>query len=135
MHYEDHGFEVDEEGDRMVDASKGRASNYTMPKDILLCNTWLSVSMDAAIATDQTTYTYWFRMKEHFDARNTTGIEHTNRSIQSRWSLINSDCMKWGSALLAVDRMNPSGSNDKDRVTPFLCFVALIILCITCLLV
>ncbi|KAE8799847.1 Alternative oxidase 1a, mitochondrial [Hordeum vulgare] len=44
---DDHEFEVDEDGEGIVDAPKGRAGNYTMDEDVLLCNTWLKVSRDA----------------------------------------------------------------------------------------
>ena len=68
VHEDDHEFEVDEEGEGMVGAPKGRAANYTVEEDVVLCNTWLYVSMDSTVATDQTRDTYWFRMKEYFDA-------------------------------------------------------------------
>src|SRR4051812_46021499 len=69
MHEDDQEFEVDEDGEGLVGAlAKGRASSYTVHEDILLCKTWLHVSKDATIATDQTRDTYWSRMKEHFDA-------------------------------------------------------------------
>uniref|UniRef100_A0A453HUS5 Uncharacterized protein n=1 Tax=Aegilops tauschii subsp. strangulata TaxID=200361 RepID=A0A453HUS5_AEGTS len=47
VHEDDHEFEVDEDGEGIADAPKGGAGNYAMEGDILLCNTWLHVSMDA----------------------------------------------------------------------------------------
>ncbi|KAE8817902.1 putative receptor protein kinase ZmPK1 [Hordeum vulgare] len=47
LHQEDHENEVDEEGEGMIDAPSGRASNYTVDEDIFLCNTWFNVFMDA----------------------------------------------------------------------------------------
>ena len=93
--YDNEEYEVDEEGEGVVGGPKGRAANYTVDEDVLLCNTWLYVSMDATVAMDQTRYTYWKRMKEYFDARNKSGIERTDRSLRSRWSLINGDYQKW----------------------------------------
>ncbi|KAE8813032.1 putative receptor protein kinase ZmPK1 [Hordeum vulgare] len=52
MHFDDHEFEVDEDGKGIVDAPKGRGSNYTNDEDILLCNTWLQVSRDPYIEGD-----------------------------------------------------------------------------------
>ncbi|KAE8789477.1 Alternative oxidase 1a, mitochondrial [Hordeum vulgare] len=49
IHFEDHEFEVDEEGEGIVDAPEGREGNYTSKDDILLCNTWLQVSRDPSI--------------------------------------------------------------------------------------
>ena len=95
----DHEFEMDEDGEGMVAATKcGRTANYTAEEDTLLCRAWLNVSLDAAVATDQTRDTYWDRMKEYFDARNTSGIDRTDRSLRSRWSLISKDCQSWTAA-------------------------------------
>ncbi|KAE8766671.1 Alternative oxidase 1a, mitochondrial [Hordeum vulgare] len=49
IHIEDHEFEVDEEGEGIVNAPKGRAGNYTTNDDKLLCNTWLQVSRDPSL--------------------------------------------------------------------------------------
>uniref|UniRef100_A0A8I6YR07 Uncharacterized protein n=1 Tax=Hordeum vulgare subsp. vulgare TaxID=112509 RepID=A0A8I6YR07_HORVV len=67
VHLDDHEFEVDEDGEGIVDAPKGRAGNYTMDEDVLLCNTWLKVSRDATVGGDQSRDAYCIRMKEHFD--------------------------------------------------------------------
>ncbi|XBI42169.1 hypothetical protein VPH35_126531 [Triticum aestivum] len=115
MHFEDHEFEVEEEGEGIVDVPKGRAGNYTNTDDILLCNTWLQVSRDPSIGGDQSRDAYWGRMKEHYDVHNVSGIDHSERSLRSRWSTINSDCQKWVACQKAVDKLNPSGTNEDDR--------------------
>ncbi|KAE8820875.1 putative receptor protein kinase ZmPK1 [Hordeum vulgare] len=115
IHLDDHEFEVDEEGEGIVLAPKGRADNYTTNDDKLLCNTWLQVSRDPSIEGDQSRDAYWGRMKEYFDAQNMSGIDHSERSLRSRWSTINSDCQKWAAAQKAVDKLNPSGTNEDDR--------------------
>ncbi|XBJ19280.1 hypothetical protein VPH35_010270 [Triticum aestivum] len=115
IHFEDHEFEVDEEGEGIVNAPKGRAGNYTNKDDIFLCNTWLQVSRDPSIGGDQSRDAYWGRMKEHFDAHNVSGIDRFERSLRSRWSTINSDCQKWAAAQKAVDKLNQSGTNEDDR--------------------
>ncbi|KAM3317287.1 hypothetical protein ACQJBY_035115 [Aegilops geniculata] len=56
-------------------------------------------------------------MKEHFDLRNESGIDRSDRSLHSRWEAINKDCQKWAAAQKAVDKLNPSGTNDEDRVS------------------
>ena len=117
MHFEDHEFEVDEDGEGIVDAPKGRAGNYTNVDDILLCNTWLQVSRDPSVGGDQSRDAYWLRMKEHFDVRNESGIDRSARSLRSRWTTINKDCQKWVAAQKAVDKLNPSGTNEDDRVS------------------
>ncbi|XBJ14630.1 hypothetical protein VPH35_006644 [Triticum aestivum] len=115
IHLEDHEFEVDEEGEGIVDAPKGRAGNYSTSDDKLLCNTYLQVSRDPSIGGDQSRAAYWGRMKEYFDDHNMSGIDHSERSLRSRWSTINSDCQKWAAAQKSVDKINPSGTNEDDR--------------------
>jgi hypothetical protein len=51
--------------------------------------------MDPTTGTDKKGETYWVRMKEDFDANNTSGSEQTMRSLRSRWSDINTDYQKW----------------------------------------
>jgi hypothetical protein len=76
-------LEGDDEG--FVEPPKGRAGNYTIDEDILLCTTLNNVGMDAAVGTDQKGDTYWTRMKEYFDTYNTSGIDQTYRHHRSRW--------------------------------------------------
>ncbi|KAE8801043.1 Alternative oxidase 1a, mitochondrial [Hordeum vulgare] len=47
VHLDDHEFGVDEDGEGIVDAPKGRVGNYIMDEDVLLYNTWSKVSRDA----------------------------------------------------------------------------------------
>ena len=122
-------YQVDEHGEGLIDAPKGRSANYTVDEDKLLCKTWLKIGMDPAVGTDQTKDTYWARMKEYFDANNTSGNERSNRSLRSRWSLINQDCQKWGSVQDTIDVINPSGTNDVDRVS-LCCEACVIVICI-----
>jgi hypothetical protein len=56
---------VDEEGESLADAPKGRSLNYTMKEDVLLCRSWCKVGMDPATSTDQIRDTYWVRIKEN----------------------------------------------------------------------
>ncbi|KAI5016167.1 hypothetical protein ZWY2020_006018 [Hordeum vulgare] len=67
-------------------------------------------------------------MKEHFDLRNVSGIDRSARSLRSRWSTINKDCQQWAAAQKAVDKLNPSGTNDNDRVSIISSFVMFIIM-------
>uniref|UniRef100_A0A8I6X0D2 Uncharacterized protein n=1 Tax=Hordeum vulgare subsp. vulgare TaxID=112509 RepID=A0A8I6X0D2_HORVV len=103
---------MDEDAEGILEAPKGRAGNYTTDKDILLCNAWLVMSMDAIVEGVQTRD----RMKEYLDLRNKSGIERINRSFCSRWSTINKDCQRWAAAMKSVDTINPNDTNDRDRL-------------------
>uniref|UniRef100_A0A453SXL9 Uncharacterized protein n=1 Tax=Aegilops tauschii subsp. strangulata TaxID=200361 RepID=A0A453SXL9_AEGTS len=45
------------------------------------------------------------------------GIDRSERSLRSRWSTINLDCQRWTACQKAVDKLNPSGTNEDDRVS------------------
>ena len=124
-------YQMDEHGEGLIEAPKGRAGNYTVDEDRLLCKTWLKIGMDPAVGTDQTRDTYWVRMKDYFDANNTSGYERTDRSLRSRWSLINADCQKWAAVQANIDTINPSGTNEVDRVS---CCKACVLVMSICLL-
>jgi hypothetical protein len=106
-----------------------------MAEDKLLCKTWLTIEMDPTTDTDQTRETYWVRMKEFFDANNTSVNERTLRSLWSCWSDINTDCEKWTGMQANVDEINPSGTNDTDRVSNAICLLTSThVCCSTCLI-
>ncbi|KAE8767050.1 UDP-glycosyltransferase 73C6 [Hordeum vulgare] len=52
---------------------------------------------------------------DDYEFENVSGIDRSERSLRSRWSTINSDCQKWAAAQKAVDKLNPSGTNEDDR--------------------
>jgi hypothetical protein len=113
-------YDIDEEGEGLIGVHHTCWSvNYTIAEDKLLCKTWLTIGMDPTTGSDQTRETYWMRMKEFFDANNTSGNEHTMHSLRSCWSGINTDCQKWAGVQANVDVINPSGTNDNDRVSNF----------------
>jgi hypothetical protein len=121
---EEEEYDVDGEGEGLIGARHtGRSANYTIAEDKLLCKIWLTIGMDPTTGTDQTRETYWMRMKELFDANNTSGIERTMRSLRSRWSNINTDCQKWAAVQANIDEINPSGTNDIDRVSNSICLL------------
>jgi hypothetical protein len=91
-----------------------------MEEDILLCNTSKVVGMDADIGTDQVRDIYRTRMKEYYGTHNKSGVERTDTSLRGRWSTIQTDCQKFSCCLARVEDMNPSGTNENDRVTFFL---------------
>jgi hypothetical protein len=116
INYDEENLDTEEEG--FLDATpKGRSANYTVAEDKLLCLAWKKVGLDAAVGVEQNKDTYWKRMWEFFVARNKSGNERTSASIHHRWSTIFMDCQKLSACLAHVARINPSGTNDLDRVS------------------
>lgn len=108
--YGDDNLDMDDEGF----VAKGRSGNYTNAEDVSICTTWKKVSQDASVGSDQTVNTYWQRIKDYFDERNTSGHFRSSDSLRQRWSTINAECQKWAGCLSNVARMNPSGCGDSD---------------------
>jgi hypothetical protein len=62
-------------------------------------------------------------MKAFFDSHNKSGYERTDRSLRSRWGVISSECQKLSAMLAGVDKVNPSGTSERDRVICFLLII------------
>ena len=88
--YGDDNLDMDDEGFVL----KGRTTNYTNKEDLLICTAWKKVSQDANVGTDQSAVTYWQRIKDFFDARNTSGHYRSSDSLRQRWGTINAECQK-----------------------------------------
>ncbi|KAF7101366.1 hypothetical protein CFC21_102724 [Triticum aestivum] len=108
--YDDGNLDVDDEGFVV----KGRSVNNTTAEDVLICTAWKKICQDASVGSDQTVNTYWQRIKEYFDERNTSDHFHSSDSLRQRWSTINAECQKWSGCLSNVARMNPSGCGESD---------------------
>jgi hypothetical protein len=73
--------------------------------------------MDPATNIDQTRDTYWVRIKELYGKICKRGCKRTDISLRYCWSTINTDCSKWSGVLTVIEKMNPSGTNEKDMVS------------------
>jgi hypothetical protein len=58
-------------------------------------------------------------MKEYYDTYDKSGIEHMDRSLRERWSTIQADFQKLPGCLASSEDINPSGTNDNDKVIYF----------------
>ena len=81
---EGEGLGNDEEGF----VPKGRAANYTTLEDILICDAFKKVGMDAGVGVEQPKEAYWMRMWEYFVSRNKSGIDRNMGSIRRRLNVI-----------------------------------------------
>jgi hypothetical protein len=91
-----------------------------MDEDILISITLKKTAMYAGVGTDQKFDTYWAGMKELFDSHNKSGYERMDRSLHSWCGVISSECQNWSAVLADVDKVNPSGTTERDKVICFL---------------
>jgi hypothetical protein len=103
------GLDVDTEG-LLDEAPRGRSFNYDVYEEKLIRMAWKKIGLDAVVGTEQPGKTYWNRMNNYFNA-NTKGNHRSIDSIRQK-----------SSCLAHVNRLNPSGTNDDDRVTSLFIF-------------
>jgi hypothetical protein len=105
LHHDSGTYGVDLDGEGLVDAPKGgRLVNFSAEEVVLLCKMWFKVGMNPATDTYQTKDTYGARITDMYNRTCTTGYECTDRSLLSRWEVINTDCSKWSGVLAHVDK-------------------------------
>ncbi|PNT69394.1 hypothetical protein BRADI_3g54621v3, partial [Brachypodium distachyon] len=92
--------------------------------DETLVLAWEAITLDAILGVEQSGSTYWQRIHEHYHQIKKTSGDRTQKSLTNRWSAIQDTCNKWASAMEQVERLNPSGTNQNDRlnIIAMLCF-------------
>ncbi|CAL5067719.1 unnamed protein product [Urochloa decumbens] len=93
-----------------------RGANFTMGEDETLVRAWQAISLDPITGDEQPGATYWKRIWEHFQKNNNSGIFRSQVSLICRWQTIQVSCTRWADCLVQVDRINPSGTNARDKV-------------------
>ena len=114
-------------------ASK-RGSNYSQEEDIQLCKSWISISNDAIVGTDQSGKTYWERITAHFHNFRGFHSDRTANSLEHRCGVIIKECMRFQAYYEEVERRHPSGVPYQEHVvtrTFVLSFSSLLLVHIT----
>ena len=96
-----------------------RGSNFSEKEDELLISAWMNVSMDVAQGTNQSSSTYWGRIKDYYDeykASNGITQDRPKKSLTTRWSCIQESVNKFCGALAQVEARNQSGYMVQDKV-------------------
>jgi hypothetical protein len=89
-----------------------RGPAWTVEEDKQLCRSWLVISQDARIGTNQRWSDLWTNIHDHFyTALGDSVQERTWNSLSSRWSTIQAKVSKFCGAMAKVERTNQSGSN------------------------
>ncbi|PNT66574.1 hypothetical protein BRADI_3g14211v3 [Brachypodium distachyon] len=98
-----------------------RGANFTVKEDELLCRAWQTITLDAITGVEQQSNTYWERIHDHHKDNNKGGLYRSRVSLSHRWQTIQADCQKWAACLAQVERLNPSGTNEVDKVNGSSC--------------
>ncbi|PAN05925.1 hypothetical protein PAHAL_1G138800 [Panicum hallii] len=92
-----------------------RGKAFSKEEDRAICSTFLHVSTDPIIGTNQSAAGYYARMHQHF-TENIGASSRTKISIENRWTTIQKAVSKFCGFYAAIERRNESGKNEQDRI-------------------
>ncbi|XP_062200141.1 glutathione S-transferase T3-like [Phragmites australis] len=116
----------DDTGAKKVNSSnrKKKAENKTDrtkwidDEDELLVPAWLNMSQDPVVGTDQTKETYWGRIAKYFNTyRQPNMMPRSDKALVNHMKLITDAVTKFAVHVRKVEQLNPSGTNELDKVT------------------
>jgi len=97
-----------------------RSSSYSNLEDKLLCQTYVQISQDPIVGRYQSASDFWKRVVEEYNAsKNLEWEGRSERSLSSRWQVIEAQVRKLKACLRQIENLNPSGTNEEDRVSIF----------------
>jgi hypothetical protein len=98
-------------------SSRGKA--FSHQEDRVLCSTWLEVSQDPILGTNQKKETMWERIIVLYyqNVKEFGGEQRSQRSLESRWDLIKKVINKFRGCIRQIERLNPSGASELDIVS------------------
>ncbi|EHS64789.1 uncharacterized protein PGTG_21049 [Puccinia graminis f. sp. tritici CRL 75-36-700-3] len=95
------------------DVGTKRSASYSESKDVQLCRSWIAISEDPLIRTNQDGATFWKRVHQSFskdlpDSRRTPG------SLKAHWGALQKVVSKFRGFVNQVDQFGESGASAKD---------------------
>ena len=96
-----------------------RGKSFLQDEDQVLCATWLEISQDPVMGSNQKKDRLWERISALFHSRRPdfcTG-QRSPKSLACRMSLIMKAVSKYRGCIRQVERLNPSGASEIDIVS------------------
>ena len=100
----------------LTDKKSQRGGDFTVNEDNMFVSAWSYVALDVVTGNERTHKTYWERICAHYHKHKTFDSNHTNTSLMNWWSVNQLKINKFGGYLNQVQRRQPSGSNEIDKV-------------------
>lgn len=97
----------------------GRGPNFTESEDLALCSSFLFVSKDPTVGANQSYEEYWDRIVDHFHQSPAYVCYRNKTSLRKHWLDISRQTNKFCGHWSTVERLNPSGLTEKDKVTSY----------------
>ncbi|KAL6551371.1 hypothetical protein OROMI_021859 [Orobanche minor] len=94
--------------------SKPRTANFSIPEDKYLASIFLDISQDP-ILNNQSMQELWKLISDKYHAEKPSSQiqDHSQRSLQSRWSTVLKDTRKFNGCLRQVEYQNPSRASEQ----------------------
>ncbi|CAL4984750.1 unnamed protein product [Urochloa decumbens] len=100
-------------------SSKGRGGNYNHNEGIQLCWSWMAITFDPRIGSDQSKDTYWNRIAQHYHMNKTFDSGRNATSLEKRWNTIQKECIRFQECIEKIERLRPSGVPHTDYFATF----------------
>ena len=100
--------------------SRIKLSNFSPDEDVNIVKSWLELSCDPITSTGQKNDGMWLRILERYNLRRGSCPERSVRSLQCRWDTIKAQVGEFSSFYVDVNRENPTGMSDADKVCDLL---------------
>ena len=97
-------------------AACGRGSSYTIQEDLLLVKSWLNVSMDPVVGTNQSMGAFWQRIETFYHEHKEFPTTRNKKSLQGRWTFVNGMVQRFCGHYAKALRTRRSGMTEADTV-------------------
>ena len=98
-----------------VGATRNKQTNFSAYEDNMLCKSWLEISCDPVVNTDQRKEAFWIRVLNRYNSKCGSHPMRTQKSIMSRWDHIKAEVSKFSGYIAEMIRSIPSGMSDADK--------------------
>ena len=98
-----------------VGATRNKQTNFSAYEDNMLCKSWLEISCDPVVNTDQRKEAFWIRVLNRCNFKCGSYPTRIQKSIMSRWDHIKAEVSKFSGYMAEMIRSNPSGMSDANK--------------------
>ncbi len=105
---------MEPEGD--MGGASGRGQSYNVKEDMLLVSAWLNVSLDPVVGSNQSRDAFWKRIEAYYHSNKDFPSTRNKKSMQGRWSTINTMVQKFCGYYAQAVRAKKSGTTAEETV-------------------
>jgi hypothetical protein len=87
---------------------------FSPQEETLLVQSWLNISKDALVGTDQKVEGFWLRIKDNYNAHCDKFPKREAVQLKSKWHRLNVVIQKFAGCYKQANRQKKSGASEKD---------------------